>query len=71
MYMKEPREEAPVAPVSLSLGVGLAVSVLLTLYLGILPGRVLDYADEGAQQMLHPAEQAVGQVSPQMSVPVR
>lgn len=71
MYMKEPREEAPVAPVSLSLGVGLAISVLLTLYLGILPGRVLDYADEGAQQMLHPAEQAVGQVSPRMSTPVR
>jgi len=64
MYMKESREEAPVAPVSLSLGVGLAVSVLLTLYLGILPGRVLDYADEGARQMLHPTEQAVSQVSP-------
>jgi NADH-quinone oxidoreductase subunit N len=70
MYMKEPREEAPVALHAES-GVGLVVSVLLTLYLGILPGRVLDYADEGAQQMLHPAEQAVGQVSPQMSVPVR
>ena len=71
MYMKEPREEAPVAPLSLSLGVGLAVQCSAHAVLRHFPGRVLDYADEGAQQMLHPAEQAVGQVSPQLSVPVR
>jgi NADH-quinone oxidoreductase subunit N len=69
MYMKEPNEDVTVAPVSLSLGFALAVSVLITLYLGILPGRVLDYADEGSKQMLHPLEQSVGLVVPPQSVP--
>jgi len=64
MYMKEPTEEAPLAPVSMSLGFALAASLLATLYLGILPGRVLDYADEGSKQMLHPSEQSLGQVVP-------
>src|SRR5204863_7757213 len=40
MYMREPREDTAVAPVSFSLGSALAISVLATLYLGILPGRV-------------------------------
>jgi NADH-quinone oxidoreductase subunit N len=69
MYMKESQEEAPVAPVSVSLGFALAITVLATLYLGILPGRVLNYAAEGAQQMLHPAEQAVSQPGPVGSAP--
>ena len=44
MYMKEPREEGAIAPVSFSLGTALAISVAATLYLGIIPGRVLEYA---------------------------
>jgi NADH-quinone oxidoreductase subunit N len=53
MYMREAREDAPVAPVSPSLGAALAISVGATLYLGILPGRVLEFASRSAAQLLH------------------
>ncbi len=52
MYMRESREEAPVAPVSASLSTALAISVAATLYLGILPGRVLEYASRSAVELL-------------------
>jgi NADH-quinone oxidoreductase subunit N len=44
MYMREPREEIPVAPVPVGLGVALALSLAATIYLGVLPNRVLEYA---------------------------
>jgi NADH-quinone oxidoreductase subunit N len=44
MYMREPREDIQVAAVPLGLGSALAISLGATLYLGILPGRVLEYA---------------------------
>ena len=49
MYMREPNHEEAVPPVSFSLGSALAISVVATLYLGILPGRVLDYARSAAE----------------------
>ena len=52
MYMRDERAEAPVARIPASLGIGLAISVLATLYLGVLPGRVLDYALQSAQDLL-------------------
>jgi len=52
MYMKDERFEAPVARVPAGLGVALTISVIATLYLGVLPGRVLDYALRGAQDLL-------------------
>jgi len=52
MYMRESREEAPVAPVSASLGAALAISVAATLYLGILPGRVLEYVARSAAELV-------------------
>ena len=52
MYMREARDQAPTAPVSASLGVALAISVGATLYLGILPGRVLEYAARSAADLL-------------------
>jgi NADH-quinone oxidoreductase subunit N len=48
MYMREPREEEAISPISISLGSALAISVAATLYLGILPGRVLEYARSAA-----------------------
>jgi NADH-quinone oxidoreductase subunit N len=48
MYMREPREEETISPISISLGSALAISVAATLYLGILPGRVLEYARSAA-----------------------
>jgi formate hydrogenlyase subunit 3/multisubunit Na+/H+ antiporter MnhD subunit len=52
MYMREAREEAPRLPMPFPLGLSLALSLIATLYLGLLPGRVLDYAIQGARALL-------------------
>jgi NADH-quinone oxidoreductase subunit N len=52
MYMRDGRIEAPVTRIPAGLGVGLAISAIATIYLGVLPGRVLDYALRGAQDLL-------------------
>jgi NADH-quinone oxidoreductase subunit N len=46
MYMREPREEAPVAAVPAGLAIALALSLAATIYLGVLPNRVLQYAGQ-------------------------
>ncbi len=52
MYMREPRENVPVIPMPASVGVSLAVSVFATIYLGVLPGRVLEYALQSARALV-------------------
>ena len=52
MYMREAREEVPVTPIPLALGAALAISAAATLYLGVLPGRVLEYASRSAVELL-------------------
>jgi NADH-quinone oxidoreductase subunit N len=52
MYMREPRKEVPVAPISFGLAVALAASMFATLYLGLLPNRVLQIAQHSAQDLL-------------------
>lgn len=52
MYMRAPRGEVPVTPVPAAAGVAITVCVLMTLYLGVLPGEVLDYADRSARQLV-------------------
>src|SRR4029077_6491459 len=52
MYMRESRDEAPVAPLSISLSTALAISVIATIYLGILPGRVLEFASRSATELM-------------------
>mgnify|MGYP005812174099 CR=1 FL=1 len=52
MYMRESREEQPLARIPAGLGVSLGISAALTIYLGVLPGRVLDYAVRSAQQLI-------------------
>ena len=44
MYMREPRVEAPVTPIPAGLGLALGLSLAVTIYLGVLPNRVLEYA---------------------------
>jgi NADH-quinone oxidoreductase subunit N len=52
MYMREAREAVPVIKIPAGLGISLALSLIVTIYLGVLPGHVLDYALRSAQQML-------------------
>ncbi len=53
MYMREPRQPVPVSPIPPALGTALAISALATIYLGILPGRALEYASRSAADLLH------------------
>jgi NADH-quinone oxidoreductase subunit N len=53
MYMKEGQREVPVSPIPPGLGVALTISLAATLYLGLLPGRVLDYASRSVAELLH------------------
>jgi NADH-quinone oxidoreductase subunit N len=52
MYMREAREEVPVAPIPFGLGAALAISLVATIYLGILPGRVLEYAARSVGELV-------------------
>jgi len=52
MYMRDERVEAPVGRIPAGLGIGLAISLIATIYLGVLPGRVLDYAIQSAQDLM-------------------
>jgi NADH-quinone oxidoreductase subunit N len=55
MYMREPREGAAELPrirVRPGMAVSLALALIATIYLGVLPGGVLNYAVKSAQQML-------------------
>ena len=52
MYMQDERTEAPVARIPAGLGIGLAISLIATIYLGVLPSRVLEYALQSAQDLI-------------------
>ena len=52
MYMREPRDDAPLAPLPAALGVALAVCLAATIYLGVLPGGVLNYTQRSAEQLV-------------------
>jgi NADH-quinone oxidoreductase subunit N len=54
MYMREPRGEVPVTRISAATAVALTLCVLLTLYLGVLPGRVLSFAEHSADNIVAP-----------------
>jgi len=52
MYMRDERIEAPVPPMPASLGSAVAISLIATIYLGVLPNRVLDDAIRAAQDLV-------------------
>ena len=52
MYMREPKEDTPMVAMPFALGVSLTAAVVVTLYLGVLPGRVLNYALQGARDLV-------------------
>ena len=53
MYMKEPQGEIPVERIPASLGAVLILSLGATIWLGVLPGSVLGFAQRSAQYLLH------------------
>jgi len=55
MYMRESRKPVTVAPIPFGLGAALSISVLATIYLGMLPNRVLQVAQHSAQDLLSQA----------------
>jgi NADH-quinone oxidoreductase subunit N len=52
MYMHEPREEGWTLRTSAAMSVALVLAAAATVYLGVRPGRVLDYATKGAHQLM-------------------
>jgi NADH-quinone oxidoreductase subunit N len=53
IYMREPRQKIPVPPIPIALGAALTISVIATIYLGVLPGRVLAYASRSVTELIH------------------
>ena len=66
MYMREGREDIPVLEIPLGLGTALVLSLAATIYLGVLPGRVLGFAQRSAAELVQakPASAPVSQNSP-------
>jgi len=52
MYMREPKEDVPLLPVSFSLGAAIVISLTATIYLGVLPDRVLGFVQESGKQLV-------------------
>ncbi|HSA93587.1 MAG TPA: hypothetical protein VLE48_11295, partial [Terriglobales bacterium] len=52
MYMRDPREDMPALTIPAPLAAVLTLTAAATLYLGILPGRVLDFAARSAADIL-------------------
>jgi NADH-quinone oxidoreductase subunit N len=63
MYMRESRKEVPVIPVPIALRAAIAFCIAATIYLGIFPSGVLQYAQDSAQRL-------VQQSLPSASAPV-
>jgi NADH-quinone oxidoreductase subunit N len=61
MYMREAREEVPVLPIPLALGTALVLTLAATVYLGVVPGRMLAFVQQSAQQLLQPEHATAGE----------
>ncbi len=72
MYMREPRKAVPTTPIPFGLGVALATCLAATLYLGLLPNRVLQDAQQSARDLLQqtaPAPANAAQTQPSRAIP--
>jgi NADH-quinone oxidoreductase subunit N len=55
MYMREPKEEKTSLPrVPIGVGVALAITAIMTIYLGLFPGRVVNYSLRSAHELVQP-----------------
>lgn len=52
MYMREPQSNAEIPSIPFGAGVAMVISLVFTLYLGVLPNRVLGYALQSAKDLL-------------------
>jgi NADH-quinone oxidoreductase subunit N len=52
MYMREPRGDAPVVKLPAGLGLALAACAIATIYMGVLPDRILNYALQSAKDLM-------------------
>jgi NADH-quinone oxidoreductase subunit N len=52
MYMRQARREVPVSPVGFAPRLAIALCLAATIYLGIFPGGILQYAQDSAQQLV-------------------
>jgi NADH-quinone oxidoreductase subunit N len=71
MYMREPRKAVPVTPVPFALAAALTVSIAATIYLGVLPNRVLHYAHESARELLSQSQAIAPASTAQTHLPGR
>lgn len=65
MYMRESRKEVPVTAIPSALGAALACCMVATTYFGVFPNRVLQFAQDSAQQLV---EQAPPETPPSTAV---
>ncbi|MGA9384130.1 MAG: NADH-quinone oxidoreductase subunit N [Candidatus Sulfotelmatobacter sp.] len=65
MYMRESRKEVPVTAIPSALGAALACCMVATIYFGVFPNRVLQFAQDSAQQLV---EQAPPETPPSTAV---
>ena len=52
MYMRDPQEDIPLRPVSYPLGLAIGITLAATIYLGVLPNRVLRFVQESGKQLV-------------------
>ena len=74
MYMRESRKTVPTTPIPFGLGFALVISLAATLYLGLLPDRVLQGTQQSARELLHVPDSAApnaAQNRPSESIPAR
>jgi NADH-quinone oxidoreductase subunit N len=64
MYMREGRKQVPSSPIPFGLGLALSVSVAATLYLGLLPDRVLQNAQQSARELIQQPVPAAADAAP-------
>jgi NADH-quinone oxidoreductase subunit N len=70
MYMREPRAEVPVTRVPAATSLAIAACMLITLYLGVLPGPVLNYAVHSAHDLINDtAAHDIAQRTPTAATP--
>ncbi len=56
MYMREPQTQTPLEKVTPSMALALVLAAIATIYLGVMPGKVLEYAQAGAHQLQETGE---------------